>query len=255
MKMYNNIVITGANSPYFESLLTLINSIHKDSFELVDMIVVYDFGLDQTEINRLKSLKKIMIVDIVKDFQIYEGISSIKTKCHFLKMYTLFHSMSLSKNVLWLDAGACALKSLEPIFNVIESEDIFLVGDIYLNKNYTHKRCVEVMNATEEELMDNQLWSGLVGFKSDGKYSRIITEGWNYSQIEGCVDGFEDNHRHDQSVLSILSSRYNCPTQDIDIFGYWTDSSRNLEGAKSIGSVIFAHRRGYDDKSKLMFKD
>ena len=62
MKMYNNIVITGANSPYFESLLTLINSIHKDSFELVDMIVVYDFGLDQTEINRLKSLKKIMIV-------------------------------------------------------------------------------------------------------------------------------------------------------------------------------------------------
>ena len=97
--------------------------------------------------------------------------------------------MSLSKNVLWLDAGACALRSLEPIFNVIESEDIFLVGDSHLNKNYTHKRCVEVMNATEEELMDNQLWSGLVGFKSDGKYSRIITEGWNYSQIEGCVDG------------------------------------------------------------------
>lgn len=253
--MYKNIIITGANSIYFESLLTLISTVHKDSFELVDMIVVYDFGLDQTEINRLKSLEKIMIVDIVKDFQIYEGISSIKTKCHFLKMYTLFHSMSLSKNVLWLDAGACALKSLEPIFNVIESEDIFLVGDIHLNKNFTHKRCVEVMNATEEELMDNQLWSGLVGFKSDGKYSRIITEGWNYSQIEGCVDGFEDNHRHDQSVLSILSSRYNCPTQDIDIFGYWTDSSRNLEGAKSIGSVIFAHRRGYDDKSKLMFKD
>ena len=253
--MYKNIIITGANSIYFESLLTLISTVHKDSFELVDMIVVYDFGLDQTEINRLKSLEKIMIVDIVKDFQIYEGISSIKTKCHFLKMYTLFHSMSLSKNVLWLDAGACALRSLEPIFNVIESEDIFLVGDIHLNKNFTHKRCVEVMNATEEELMDNQLWSGLVGFKSDGKYSRIITEGWNYSQIEGCVDGFEDNHRHDQSVLSILSSRYNCPTQDIDIFGYWTDSSRNLEGAKSIGSVIFAHRRGYDDKSKLMFKD
>ena len=250
-----NIIITGADSIYFESLLTLISTVHKDSFELVDMIVVYDFGLDQTEINRLKSLEKIMIVDIVKDFQIYEGISSIKTKCHFLKMYTLFHSMSLSKNVLWLDAGACALRSLEPIFNVIESEDIFLVGDSHLNKNYTHKRCVEVMNATEKELMDNQLWSGLVGFKSDGKYSRIITEGWNYSQIEGCVDGFEDNHRHDQSVLSILSSRYNCPTQDIDIFGYWTDSSRNLEGAKSIGSVIFAHRRGYDDKSKLMFKD
>ena len=253
--MYKNIIITGANSIYFESLLTLISTVHKDSFELVDMIVVYDFGLDQTEINRLKSLEKIMIVDIVKDFQIYEGISSIKTKCHFLKMYTLFHSMSLSKNVLWLDAGACALKSLEPIFNVIESEDIFLVGDIHLNKNYTHKRCVEVMNATEEELMDNQLWSGLVGFKSDGKYSRIITEGWNYSQIEGCVDGFEDNHRHDQSILSILASRYNCPRQDIDIYGYWTDVNRKLENALQINSVIFAHRRGYDNKNYLIYEN
>ena len=255
MKMYNNIVITGANSPYFESLLTLINSIHKDSFDLVDMIVVYDFGLDQTEINRLKSLKKVLVVNIVKDFQIYETISSIKTKCHFLKMYTLFHSMGLSKNVLWLDAGACALKSLKPIFDVIESDNIFLVGDVHINRNFTHKKCVEIMNATEEELMDNQLWSGLVGFKSDGKYKHIITEGWGYSQIEGCIDGFEDNHRHDQSVLSVLSSRYNCQTQDIDMFGYWTDSSRNLEGAKSIGSVIFAHRRGHDDKSNLMFKD
>ena len=253
--MYKNIIITGANSIYFESLLTLISTVHKDSFELVDMIVVYDFGLDQTEINRLKSLKKIMIVDIVKDFQIYEGISSIKTKCHFLKMYTLFHSMSLSKNVLWLDAGACALRSLEPIFNVIESEDIFLVGDIHLNKNFTHKRCVEVMNATEEELMDNQLWSGLVGFKSDGKYSRIITEGWNYSQIEGCVDGFEDNHRHDQSILSILASRYNCPRQDIDIYGYWTDVNRKLENALQINSVIFAHRKGYDNKNYLIYEN
>jgi hypothetical protein len=52
-----------------------------------------------------------------------------------------------------------------------------------------------------------------------------------------------------------LASRYGCPKQEIDIYGYWTDSSRNLEGAKSIGSVIFAHRRGHDDKSSLMFKD
>ena len=180
--MYNNIVITGANSPYFESLLTLINSIHKDSFDLVDMIVVYDFGLDQTEINRLKSLKKVLVVNIVKDFQIYETISSIKTKCHFLKMYTLFHSMGLSKNVLWLDAGACALKSLKPIFDVIESDDIFLVGDIHLNKNYTHKKCVEIMSATESELNDTQLSSGLFAFKSNGRFKQLILDSWEYSK-------------------------------------------------------------------------
>jgi hypothetical protein len=255
MKIYNNIVITGANSSYFESLLTLISSIHKDSFDLVDMIVVYDFGLDQTEISQLKLLKKIMVFDITKNFQIYDGISSIKTKCHFLKMYSLFHSTSLSKNVLWLDAGVCALRRLDSIFNIIESEDIFLVGDIHLNKNYTHNRCIEVMNATEKELMDKQLCSGIFGFKSNGKYNHIIIEGWEYAQIEGCIDGFENNHRHDQSVLSILSSRYDCPTQDIDIFGYWTDVNRNLEKAIELNSVIFVHRRGYDNKKNLIYEN
>ena len=172
--MYNNIVITGANSPYFESLLTLINSIHKDSFDLVDMTIVYDFGLDYREIERLKTLKKVIVIDTKKDFPIYETISTVKTKCHFLKMFTLYDAMSLSKNVLWLDAGSCALKSLKPIFDTIESEDIFLVGDIHLNRNYTHNKCSEIMNTTEKELNDKQLWSGLVGFKSDGKYSNII---------------------------------------------------------------------------------
>lgn len=103
--------------------------------------------------------------------------------------------------------------------------------------------------------MDKQLWSGLVGFKSDGKYKHIITEGWDYSQIEGCIDGFEDNHRHDQSVLSILSSRYDCPTQDIDMFGYWTDVNRNLEKAIELNSVIFAHRRGYNNKGDLKYEN
>ena len=76
--MYKNIIITGANSPYFESLLTLISSVHKDSFELVDMIMVYNFGLDNTEIEKLKSLKKVKIVEVPKDHPTYTLISSVK---------------------------------------------------------------------------------------------------------------------------------------------------------------------------------
>ena len=83
----------------------------------------------------------------------------------------------------------------------------------------------------------------------------MILDAWNYSEKEGCIDGFEDNHRHDQSVLSILSSRYNCQTQDIDIFGYWTDVNRNLQKAIELNSVIFAHRRGYDNKNNLQYEN
>jgi hypothetical protein len=252
--MYDNIVITGANSPYYQSLLTLINGVHKDSFDLVDMIVVYDFGLEPIEINQLNTLEKVLVINIVKDFPIYENISTIKTKSHFLKMYSLHHSLGLSKNVLWLDAGVCSLKSLNPIFDLIKTDDIFLVGDVHINKNFTHKKCSEIMSASEKELNDQHLSSGIFGFKTNGKYIKLIKDSWKYSQIEGVIDGFDDNHRHDQSVLSILASRYNCPTQDIDIYGYWTDSIRDLNGALSIGSVIFVHRRGYENKNNLIYK-
>ena len=111
------------------------------------------------------------------------------------------------------------------------------------------------MNATESELDDKQLWSGLVGFKSNGKHINIINEGWEYSSVEGCIDGYVQDHRHDQSILSILASRYNCPRQDIDIYGYWTDVNRKLENALQINSVIFAHRRGYDNKNYLIYEN
>ena len=253
--MYNNILITGANSPYFESLLTLISTVHKTSYDIVDQIFVYDFGLDVREIERLKTLKKVKVVEMNELPPVYETISTTKTKCHFLKMFSLYDAKNKGNNVLWLDAGACVLRDIKEIFDTIENEDIFLVGDIHLNKNYTHSLCREIMSASESELNDKQLWSGLVGFKSNGKFINIIDEGMDYSLVEGCIDGYVENHRHDQSVLSILASRYNCPTHDIDKYGYWTDVNRNLEKALEINSVIFAHRRGYDNKTNLIYEN
>ena len=70
--------------------------------------------------------------------------------------------------------------------------------------------------------------------------------------MEGCIDGYESNHRHDQSVLSILASRYKCKRYDIDRYGYWTDINRNLEKALENNSIIFAHRKGYTNHNDLI---
>jgi hypothetical protein len=94
-----------------------------------------------------------------------------------------------------------------------------------------------------------------VGYKSNGKYQHIFDESYKLSLIPGCLDGNQENHRHDQSILSILTHRYDCPRQDIDIFGYWTDWNRNLNLALELGSVIFAHRRGHNDKTNLIYEN
>ena len=43
------VLVTATNSPYYESLLTLISGVHKFSVDIVDKIFVYNLGLDESE--------------------------------------------------------------------------------------------------------------------------------------------------------------------------------------------------------------
>lgn len=250
--MKKNLVVTATNSPYFESLLTLISSVHEHSFNIVDEILVFDLGLTNDELEKLKKIQKVTVVNFTAEEK-NSHPHFMSPKWHVYKLTCLKNTMSLAENVLWLDSGVCALKSLDVIFDKIENEDIFLVIDVHLTKTYTHTNCQRIMSATDEELSGKILSSGIFGFKSNGRYSNMIKESYEFSLIPGCCDGDQENHRHDQSILSILSSRYNCPTNDIEIYGYWTDFNRNIHTAKENGVVIFVHRRGYDNKTKIVY--
>jgi lipopolysaccharide biosynthesis glycosyltransferase len=249
--MFGNIIVTAADRKYFDSLRTLISSIHKHSYEVVDKIIVYDIGLDPEEVKRLNNIEKVCVKEFSNIEIPYKHY--LLPKGHAYKLYCVYEFKQLAKNILWLDAGVMLLKDIHEIFNIIELEDIFLVGDVHLNKNYTKKACIQAMNATENELNDTQLSSGILGYKSNGKYQKLIDEAFEYSKIEDCVVGDEENHRHDQSVYSILASRYSCKKHDINKYGYWTDSSRNLHTAMENDAVIFVHRRGHHDISNIRY--
>ena len=252
--MYNNILVTATNSPYYESLLTLISGVHKFSVDIVDKIFVYNLGLDESEIKNLNRLKNVEVLEFPENSSELHP-KFMEPKSYVYKIYCMYQSSKLGKNVLWLDSGASPLKSIDVIYQKIDEDEIFLVGDIHTNRNYTHQDCRNCTSATENELDGKQLWAGLVGYKSNGKYQHIFDESYKLSLIPGCLDGNQENHRHDQSILSILTHRYNCPRQNIDIFGYWTDWNRNLNLALELGSVIFAHRRGHNDKTNLIYEN
>lgn len=252
--MVKNLVITATNSPYFDSLLTLISSIHEYSFDVVDEIIIFNLGLTKTELSRLDEIEKVKIIDFSAE-EMNSHPHFMTPKWHVYKLTCLKNGFNLGENVLWLDSGVCAISSLEVIFSKIENEDIFFVVDTHKTKTYTHSDCQKIMSANDEELDGNIISSGIFGYKSNGRYKHIIEESYNYSLIPGCCDGDQENHRHDQSILSILKSRYNCPSNDIDIYGYWTDVSRNLQTAKQAGAVIFVHRRGYYNVNNILYKN
>lgn len=250
-----NIVITAANSLYFETLRTLVASLHKTSFTVVDEIVVYSLGLDVEEIKQVESWAKCKVENLITKFDVLPFDDYLLPKGHAYKCFCLVDIQESDTNILWLDAGVMALKNVKEIFDIIETDHIFCVGDEHLNKNFTKDSCIEIMQASESELEDTQLSSGIIGYKVNGKFDTLFQEAYNFSTIEGCVVGDEQNHRHDQSVYSILVSRHKAKKQDIDIYGYWTSSSRTLQTAIEKDAVIFVHRRGHYDNTGLIHKE
>jgi lipopolysaccharide biosynthesis glycosyltransferase len=241
----NNIIVTASNTKYFNSLLTLIASIHRDSYDLVDQIFVFDLGLDVQEQNRIKALSKVSLVNFSND--VNTSPSDYAFKC-----YAVHWGAEKAENILWLDAGVMALGPIDEMYDIIENNNIFLVEDKnHRNSRWTHEKCREIMKASDSELNDFQLSAGILGYKKNGKYQSFINDAYEFSKIKECISGSSENHRHDQSIYSILASRYDCPRQHIDKYGYYTDMRRDIHTARDAGAVIFVHRNGHWDFNGL----
>ena len=245
--MYNNTVSTVADNKFFNSLKTLVASLHRYDVKFLDQIFIYDLGLSQEQLQEISQWNKCSILNFP------DTIDKNPTNRAY-KCYIRWHAKKHSLNNLYLDAGVMSLQSIRSIFEIIEKEDIFLVGDKHINNDYTHDTCKNIMQATKRELDDKQLSSGVFGYKIGGKYQNMIEAAWIFAQDKQCILGNEQNHRHDQSILSILASRYGCKKYDIDKYGYWTDNNRNLSTAIENNSIIFVHRNGHWDFNGLQGK-
>jgi len=245
-----NIFITSFNSLFFKASITLVSSLHKTSIDTIDKIIIYNLGLKKIEKDFLNTLKKVEVIEypatINNFWDGYLDPTTFAWKC-----FAIRDAKRFGDNILYLDSGAVVLKDLKIIYEIINKDEIFLVGDKHINRNWTHKKCFEIMNANEFEINDFQLWAGILGYKTNGKYQQLINDAFEYSKIKECIAGDRKNHRHDQSIYSILASRYKCPRQDILIFGEW----QSLKKALSQNSVIYVHRRLYYNDKDLIDKN
>lgn len=249
--MMKNILITATNQPYFEACITLIASIHRTSLDCVDQIIVYNLGLNQESVIHLNKLHLVTVEDLFKHKdKFYEGF--FDTQHYAFKLFCQVDAKKFGKNIFWLDSGALFLKNCRSVFEKIEENHIFCVEDRdkHINRRWTHEKAVKILEATENELDSFQLCAGIFGYKVGGRYEHVIDEAFKFALIKDCIQGSRNNHRHDQSILSILTYRYSCPREDMSIYGEWDNYIR---AKKSGNVVIFVHRRGVKDHSGLIF--
>lgn len=242
-----NVLVTACDSLYFSACLTLIASIHRLSFDDVDKILVYNLGLTEDEKKHLNRLEKVQTIDFKLDESFFPEY--LTPKQHAWKAYVMKDSGNYGDLVLYLDSGVVTVKNIKCMYDIIERDDVFIVAGGSENYIYTHKKCFQIMNATEKERNALDICSGMMGYKVNGKYQvNFIDEALKFSKIKDAVFGSHENHRHDQSIYSILCCRNKTPKQDIYIYGEW-------RGIKvSPDQVIYVHRRWHNDFNGLRYK-
>ena len=200
-----NIIVTACDDFFFNSFLKLLTSLHQTN---IFKIILLDIGLDENNRNLIHKIDIIELVSFEEEFSELDreiGCSYFKNKkTYAFKSYLLKNFAAKIKtnvdfaNILYIDSGIYANKSLNSIFEIIQKEEIFCVdhnsemkyGNIEKNPkiNCKYGGCMllnmlpplvyEKLNKDyvikAEDLTKQYIKAGFFGYKYKGKYQHII---------------------------------------------------------------------------------
>lgn len=163
---------------------------------------------------------------------------------------TLLDEVATNTSVLYCDSGAIVVRPLTSLWAQIAKHGILAIDDTtQQNKRWCHPTFCKNMNVTSEELDSNQLWAGCFGYRK-GAFDAIANEALRIAQAEReTIIGNKWNmysptcmgHRHDQSILSILTHRARVPR--ITLNNVYCDISHRA--SEQFGVPLYVHRGNY----------
>ena len=142
-------------------------------------------------------------------------------------LHDLCHDPVLDGQVIvYADAGSTWIAMPDDMLTVVQQAGVCLIKDrSQINRHWCSESMVQEMGVSPQELEQHQLMAGFVGFRANHpSANRLFDEALKWASKQSVLfgpycagigaDGKPFGHRHDQSILSILSSRQNTPTLD-----------------------------------------
>lgn len=179
------------------------------------------------------------------------------------KPYIILNALNLVKDgdyVFYVDSGNIILNDPAPLFNIVDkskcgmllfnNRDGAPVGTIWKNFEWTKYDCFKKMNCTEERYVQgNQIDGSYILVKKSDYALKFFSEYLTFCEDEDILtdkpntcgenyDGFKE-HRHDQSILSLLAIR-----ESIDIEEEPSEWGNSVRTKDSKYGQIFMHHRG-----------
>lgn len=115
--------------------------------------------------------------------------------------------------VVYLDAGIKIEKPLDGFINNLVNKDVIVAGSRFKNKNYVKRDLLRLMDMDNEVVRDAGHLNAAILAVKNTPYSRSFIKKWlEIGEISGIIDDTRSSeeykefvdHRHDQSILSLL---------------------------------------------------
>lgn len=238
-------VCTASCRNYFDKVLNLIASIHKVNYSELKEIAVFDLGLEQSQIDQLKSIEKVSVYkleqnnpDVLKRFKVGPTQSTV-LGWYAWKVVAIKQALDMFPHVLWLDGGTTVLNSLNDLNEHLVEHGHFLatIGDETKKDgswmhpvkwgltNFVRKAFNLDAEANKWILDKEMIMGGVIGMVRDSEaYKKILMplygfaqeKGLRYFQDDGTAPDGWGKARHDQVLLSCLvySQGFNFAIQD-----------------------------------------
>jgi hypothetical protein len=237
-------IVSAANHRYFDALLTLVASVHRFAPDQRTRVICLDLGLRPKQRKVLERIEGVSVRSIPK--AITDEYPHLLEPRTFAWKLWLIHELAHGEHpFLYLDAGACFVRDPSEALSVILRHGILLVDDpTQINERWTHEAARAAMSATPSELAGHQLSAGIVGAAPNATTRSFFAEALRFGLDANCIRGGDREHRHDQSILSILSQRRGLPRVSLERFG-------EGRGVIHDDQVIYVHRGEWLDHSGL----
>ena len=215
-------IITGANWKFFHSMMQLINSIniHEKSN---CKIVAYDLGLTNEQIILFKwqnptiELKKFDFSTLPPHADIDENAGSYAWKPQII--LEEFNIKNDDSFIFWLDSASIVRSQLLLVRAALYFYGFYSVIAGATIKELTHESTILKLNLIKESSF-KMLTAGMIGFNKKSEKNKALISEWakaaREKSIISPIGSSRDNHRYDQSIVSMLFYKiYNVEIQPI----------------------------------------
>lgn len=151
--------------------------------------------------------------------------------------------------VFYMDCASLLVRfPFEYISSVLKNGLCFLEDPRQINLQWCSPEFCEALSVTEKELSEKQIWAGGFAFVVNQQSRKFFTEALSLGKERHIIvgpkwagqlpDGRHKGHRHDQSIISILSLRYGLTGFPLD--SVYCDFS--LRKTFKTGCSLYVHR-------------